>query len=56
MVQTFQTTWAKGYVRPRLQRNGQTQQKIDEDNALVRICEITARECPDITILTIRYA
>ena len=54
MVKAYQQIWLEGFVRPRLQRNGNTQQKIDEDDALIRLCQATADECPYVATLVIR--
>ena len=54
MAKTYETTWREGFIRPTLQRNGDSPRKRAEEDALVRLCEQTADECPDVLELVIR--
>ena len=54
MAKVYETTWYEGFIRPTLQRHGDSERKRAEEDALLRLCEQTADECPDIAALIIR--
>ena len=54
MAKVYETTWHERFIRPTLQRNGNSERKRTEEDALLRLCEQTADECPGITLLVIR--